>query len=130
MDERRVPIFARDFPSTLELDALVDAFARGDYARVRAEAPKLAAATSDDAVRSAARTLVERTKPDRLALGLLAATAILLVGMTAYWIANGHAPPGGGPPKPSVEHPRPPAPSSLAPTPAMPATATGTASGT
>ena len=35
-----------------ELDALVDAFARGDYAQVRADGPELEKATNDDAVRA------------------------------------------------------------------------------
>ncbi len=106
MDGRR-PSFANDFPRVPALDALVDAFARGDYARVRAEAPRLAATTDDAAVREAAKTLVDRTKPDRLAVGLLVLTGVLLVAMTGYWIVNGKPPPGSAPPpKPPVEHPR------------------------
>ncbi len=106
MDGRR-PSFANEFPRLPALDALVDAFARGDYARVRAEAPKLAATTDDAAVREAAKTLVDRTKPDRLAVGLLVLTGVLLVAMTGYWIVNGKPPPGSAPPtKPPVEHPR------------------------
>jgi hypothetical protein len=106
MDDRRRPAFANEFPRDPALDALVGAFARGNYAQVRAEAPKLAAATDDAAVRDAARTLVDRTRPDRLAVGLLVVTAVLLVTMTGYWIVNGKAPPGSGPIKPTVEHPR------------------------
>ncbi len=105
MDDRRVPAFASEFPRAPALDALVDAFARGDYAHVRAEGPRLAESTDDAAVREAARTLVERTKPDRLAVGLLVVTAVLLVTMTGYWIVNGKAPAGSGPIKPSIEHP-------------------------
>lgn len=105
MDGRR-PSFANDFPRVPSLDALVDAFARGDYAHVRAEAPKLAGSTDDAAVREAAKTLVDRTKPDRLAVGLLVATGILLAVMTGYWVVNGKAPPGSAPPRPPVEHPR------------------------
>jgi hypothetical protein len=88
-DDRR-PAFARDFPREPALDELVEAFARGNYARVRAEAPRLA--SDDPAVRDAARTLVDRTRPDSLAAGMLAMTAALLVAMTAYWVLHGHAP--------------------------------------
>jgi hypothetical protein len=105
MDDRRIPAFASEFPRGPALDALVDAFARGDYAHVRAEGPRLAESADDPAVREAARTLVDRTRPDRLAVGLLLVTAVLLVTMTGYWIVNGKAPPGSGPIKPQVEHP-------------------------
>jgi hypothetical protein len=109
MDGRR-PAFASDFPRGPALDALVDAFARGDYAHVRAEGPRLAESTEDPAVREAAKTLVDRTKPDPLAVGLLVLTGVLLVAMTGYWIVNGKAPPGSGsgsvPAHPTVEHPR------------------------
>jgi hypothetical protein len=103
-DEPRRPTFATEFPHVAELDALVDAFVRGDYATVRAQAPKLAASTQDAAVRDAARTLVDRTKPDRLAVALVALTGVLLVAIAGYWIAHGKAPPGSGPPvKPPIE---------------------------
>ncbi len=100
----RRPSFASDFPRVPELDVLVDAFEHGDFARVRAEGPKLAGSAADAAVRDAARTLVDRTRPDRLAVLLVALTGVLLVALSAYWIAHGKAPPGGGAPaKPPVE---------------------------
>jgi hypothetical protein len=83
----RVPRFAREFPRTGELDALVQAFARGDYARVRAEAPRLAN-HDDPAVRDAARTLVDRTKPDPLVLVLLGIAATLFVVIAAWSIGK------------------------------------------
>jgi hypothetical protein len=92
------PLFANAFPRTPELDALVDDFSRGDYARVRMQAPLLERASDDDAVKRASRTLAERTKPDPLAVGLLALGAILLVVLATFWIANGRPPPGEGPP--------------------------------
>jgi hypothetical protein len=77
-DERR-PSFAREFPRTPELDALVAAFTRGDYAHVRAAAPSFDGA-ADPAVREAVRVLVLRTKPDPIVLVLLAiATATFAV---------------------------------------------------
>ncbi len=96
MDPRR-PSFARDFPREPALDALVAAFGRGNYAQVRAEAPKLEASSADEAVRRAAATLVERTHPDPLAVRLLVVTGVLLAAMTAYWVLHGHAPPGAAP---------------------------------
>jgi hypothetical protein len=104
--ESRRPSFTADFPRVPELDALVDAFEQGNYARVRAEAPKLAGSSEDASVREAAKTLVDRTRPDRLAVALIALTGLLLVVLSAYWIVQGKAPPGGGPPssKPAVEH--------------------------
>jgi hypothetical protein len=95
-DERR-PSFARDFPRQPALDALVAAFARGNYAQVRARAPELERSTDDEAVRRAARTLVERTRPEPLAVALVGLTAALLVTVTAYWAIHAKPPPGGAP---------------------------------
>ncbi len=100
------PNFARDFPRAPPLDALVDAFVRGDYARVRAEGQRLAGSTEEnDAVRQAARTLVSRTDPDPTAVWLLVLSAVLLAVLSAYWIGHGTAPtavvPVASPPAPS-----------------------------
>jgi hypothetical protein len=102
----RRPSFASAFPSHAGLDALVDAFARGDYARVRNEAAKLASSDEPDEVRKAARTLVERTEPDPLAIGLIALTGALLVLLAGYWVVHGKAPPEAAPTRPPVEHVR------------------------
>jgi hypothetical protein len=98
MTSERRPSFSRSFPRVPELDALVDAFARGDYRRARAEARKLERLSEDAAVRQAARTLIERTNPDALALTLLALAALLFIVMTGWWIAHGKPPPVNGPP--------------------------------
>jgi hypothetical protein len=92
MDPSRIPTFARTFPRSPELDALVEAFARGDYAAVRAGASSLARASGDPAVQEAARTLVERTRPEPLTVALLAIAAVLLVVLAAWAIQNGKAP--------------------------------------
>jgi hypothetical protein len=88
----RLPSFARAFPRSPELDALVEAFARGDYARVRSGAPDLERSSADPAVQQAARTLVERTRPDPLAVALLAIAALLLTVLTVWAVAHGKAP--------------------------------------
>ena len=94
MSVERRPSFAAESPASPELDALVDAFARGDYAHVRAEGPKLESTSADEAVRAAARTLVERTQPDPLAVKLLLLTGALLVVLAGWWIVHGKAPAG------------------------------------
>jgi hypothetical protein len=87
-DERRPP-FAEDFPRLPAIDALVEAFARGNYARVRAEGRRLAESEDqDENVRRAARTLVSRTDPDPLAVWLLVLAGVLLVVLSAYWIGQ------------------------------------------
>ena len=86
------PTFARDFPRSPDLDALVDAFARGDYARVRAEAPGLERSSDDPAVKQATRALVERTRPDPLVVALLGLAALLFVILAAWAISHGRAP--------------------------------------
>ena len=90
----RRPAFSQEFPRTSELDALVDAFAAGDYARVRKEALRLAETAPEGEVRRAARTLLERTKPDPVAVWLVALTAGLLVIVSVYWM--GHSTPPDG----------------------------------
>jgi hypothetical protein len=72
------------------LDALVDAFVRGDYARVRAEGLKLADSADAEDVRRAAKTLVVRTGPDPLAVWLLVLAGALLVVVSGYWIVHEH----------------------------------------
>lgn len=99
----RRPSFAADFPASSELDALVDAFERGDYARVRREAPALEKSSTDEAVRAATRTLVERTKPDPLAVKMVLLTAGLLVVLAGWWMVHGKAPPGATQTAPPVE---------------------------
>ena len=92
MPPARIPTFARGFPHSPELDALVEAFARGDYAAVRARAPALEQSSDDPGVREAARTLAQRTRPDPLAVALLAIAALLLCVLAVWAIAHGKAP--------------------------------------
>jgi hypothetical protein len=86
------PPFAADFPRSPELDALLDAFVRGDYRRVRAEGPRLERSGPDESTKRAASILVERTQPDPLAVALLALAALLLIALGGWWIAHGTPP--------------------------------------
>ena len=93
MADARRPSFAEDFPRTPDLEAVVAAFARGDYASVRAQAIRLEQSASDEPVRRAARLLLDRTRPDPLAVGLLIVAGLLLATMAGWWIAHGRPPP-------------------------------------
>ncbi len=88
----RIPSFARAFPRSPELDALVEAFARGDYASVRSRAPDLERSSDDPAIQQAARTLVERTRPEPLVVVVLSIAALLLVVLAAWAITHGKPP--------------------------------------
>ncbi len=96
------PPFAQLFPDDARIHALVDAFTRGDYATVRKDGATLARGADDEAVRKAAQVILDRTKPDRLTRALLALTALLLVTLSAWWVAHGKRPPGSA--APHVEH--------------------------
>jgi len=79
------PSFARAFPDDPALAALVAAFARGDYACVRREAPKLVEGAGSDEVRAAAARVLDRTRPDRLSILFFALAGLLLAFLSAYW---------------------------------------------
>lgn len=81
------PAFAKGFPRDVELDALVRAFEMGNYARVRAEAPKLAERADDPEISAAARELRERINPDPLAYLVLGLTTALLIFLTGWFLA-------------------------------------------
>jgi len=74
------------------LEALVAAFERGDYARVRREAPSLAASASSPDVRAAATALLGQTRPDPISSVFFALAAALLVFLSAYWLWRGGGP--------------------------------------
>jgi hypothetical protein len=84
MTEERRPAFAKEFPRTPELDALVEQFDRGDYRSVREGTDKLTG-SDDAAVRDAAKALRARTEPDPFAKVALLLTLVLLVWLTFYW---------------------------------------------
>ena len=89
----KLPVFARAYPRDPELDALVDAFEAGNYARVREGAERLAGSAERDEVRRAARDLRRRVDPDPLMIYLLlAATALLVVLAVHYWTHQNGSP--------------------------------------
>lgn len=90
------PKFAKDFPRDPELDALVAAFERGDFAAVRRDASALAERTPEEAVRKAALLLRERIEPDKAARVLFLFALGLLVFLSGYWVLH------DGPPKSEV----------------------------
>lgn len=81
---RERPAFVLDFPHDPELEALITAFERGDYARVRVEAPALAERTTDDEVRAAALELRRRIDPEPL-MKYLVVIALALLGFLTLW---------------------------------------------
>ena len=87
-----LPAFARDFPEEPRLDALVRAFADGDYARGRRDVPELVRTAESEAVKRAASELERRTKADPLMIWLLVVTGVLLVALSAYWMVRAGRP--------------------------------------
>jgi hypothetical protein len=73
-----------EFPEDPELELLIAAFESGDFAQVRAEAPKLAARTAREDVRRAALELRSRTDPDPLLVGMLGLCILLFVFLVAW----------------------------------------------
>lgn len=78
------PAFLLEFPEDAELELLITAFEVGNFAHVRREAPKLAARTTDDAVRRAALELKSRIDPDPLLLLLLLLCIALFVFLVCW----------------------------------------------
>ncbi|MDI1477103.1 hypothetical protein [Polyangium sp. y55x31] len=87
-----VPSFAQRFPRDERLDALLAAFDRGDYARVREDGGRLVKSTDDPAVRRAAEELLRRIEPDPLAKYMLLAACLLLAFFTVWYFSHRLAP--------------------------------------
>ncbi len=83
-----VPSFAQKYPRHEELDALLDAFEKGNYARVREGAQKLILTTKEPAVRRAAEDLSSRLEPDPLARYMLGAASLLLVFFSIWYFTH------------------------------------------
>lgn len=84
------PFFARAYPRSPELEPLIVAFDRGNYALVRTDARALADKTSDVAVKAAAEDLLRRTRPDSLSSALVLIALGLLVYLAITYL--GHSP--------------------------------------
>ncbi len=84
------PFFARAYPRSPELEPLIVAFDRGNYALVRTDARALADKTSDVAVKAAAEDLLRRTRPDSLSSALVLIALGLLVYIAITYL--GHSP--------------------------------------
>jgi len=82
--------FLETLPPHPELTALAEAFERGNYARVRAEAPRLVETAEDEAVRDGARELLRRLEPDPLMKLLLGLAIVLLLAVTAFAYTTSH----------------------------------------
>ena len=104
MSAPNVPPFARAYPKNETLEQAVAAFEEGDYSNASEGAATLLG-NDDPLVAEAARDLLARTKPDPSAKVLFALAAILLVGLSLYWIRNdGPDPHAAPPPPPAVEY--------------------------
>ncbi|WP_437675292.1 hypothetical protein [Sorangium sp. So ce131] len=84
---------APELPRDPELERLLQAFERGDYALVRADAGRLAKEAEQAELRRAARELLRRIEPDPLAVKLLLAAMALLVFLALWYWSHGHATP-------------------------------------
>jgi hypothetical protein len=78
------PRFLLSFPDDPQLERLIEAFERGDYALVRREARRVAKRARDPEVRAAARELRRRIDPDPLAVYLLLAAVALLLFLIVW----------------------------------------------
>jgi hypothetical protein len=78
------PPFLLSFPEDPQLERLIGAFERGDYALVRREARRVAKRARDPEVRAAARELRRRIDPDPLAVYLLLAAVALLLFLIVW----------------------------------------------
>jgi hypothetical protein len=82
------PAFARGWPRDERLDALLAAFEAGNFAHVRTEAPALAKASDDEAIKAAAFELRRRIEPGPSALYLWALGVMLVVFLYGYFHAH------------------------------------------
>lgn len=88
---RERPRFLLDFPDNPELEPLIVAFESGNYAYIRDNAERVAAAATDPLVREAALELRRRIDPDPLAKYLLLVSVLLLVFLSVWaYLTHGH----------------------------------------
>ncbi len=83
--------FLETLPDDAALRELGEAFEAGNYARVRAEAPKLAQSSEREDVRAAAADLARRIEPDPLVKYLFLVAVLLLLAIAAFaYGGHGH----------------------------------------
>ncbi len=82
------PTFLLNFPADPELAELVSAFEAGNFARVRAEAPRLVERTRDEAVKRAALELRRRIDPDPWLVFLLGLSCALFAFLVFWTYAH------------------------------------------
>lgn len=80
--------FAANWPRDPELDRLVEAFERGNYAYVREHAPRVASATKDPKIKAAALDLRRRIDPAPPAAILLFTALGLLLVIGGYYLSH------------------------------------------
>lgn len=80
--------FLLRFPKDVELEPAVAAFIKGDYRETQRVCAELMRRDLDPDVHAAARELLRRLKPDRLILGILWGSFVLLA-LLVLW-AYGH----------------------------------------
>ena len=101
-DDWGYPRFAESFPADDDLEALILAFARGDYRAVRDGVPALKDKPED--VAKAAKQLLAATEPDPTAKLLFAMTGVLLVFLFAWWVTHDGPRESAPASRPTVEH--------------------------
>jgi hypothetical protein len=82
------PAFAEGYPRDPALDALVEAFERGDFGHVRVAAPRLAETTRDPIVKQAALDLRARIEPDPMARWVVLGTGALLAFLVFWFYSH------------------------------------------
>ena len=100
-----IPPFAQGFPKGPEVDALLQAFNDGDYRQVQTLARQTLRESKDPAVRDAANVLLNRLRPDPIAVVAIVVTALLLLFLTLWWTPCGGPKRGFAPTLPLVAPP-------------------------
>ncbi|MEM1029314.1 MAG: hypothetical protein AAGN82_03140 [Myxococcota bacterium] len=85
---RRRPAFALTYPRHAALDELIDAFEAGEFAYVREQAPRLAAADVEAPVRDAARDLRRRIDPEPTAVYVWALGLALVLFLYLFYVSH------------------------------------------
>lgn len=96
------PAFAAHYPDAPTIDAMLEAFERGDHSAVRKLRALLAKTDADQAVLFAADDIVARTTADPTVIRLMLLACVLLALLSSFWIASATPPPGSEPRAPAA----------------------------